>query len=281
MINARPLEKALYAYHFEDGTAKDVLAELTKFQNPDGGFGHGLEPDVRLPDSSVIATTIAFQRFREINAPASHPLVVSACRYLRQTYNQKHLNWSIIPPNVDDAPHAPWWQYDGELMNRVINPRAEILGYLYDYPDHFPAEMRDKLTCSVMDTLLTHADEMEMHDVLCAIRLSETVNLPEDLKTALIDKLSLILTQSVTRDREKWSDYGLPPLTVVDSPDSPFAALFIKEIPHNLDFLMQTRAEDGSWYPNWAWEGDARQEWSGVLTLINIRVLRAFGRIED
>ena len=72
---ARPLEKALYAYHFANAPASSVLEALAGFQNDDGGFGHGLECDIRLADSSVIATTIAFQRFREIHAPADHPVV--------------------------------------------------------------------------------------------------------------------------------------------------------------------------------------------------------------
>ena len=34
------------------------------FQNDDGGFGHGLEPDLRLAGSSVIVTTVALQHLR-------------------------------------------------------------------------------------------------------------------------------------------------------------------------------------------------------------------------
>lgn len=282
---ARPLEQKLYAYHFENGTAGDVLTELACFQNADGGFGHGLEPDVRLPDSSIIATTVAFQRLREIGAPADHPVIVNGCRYLMDTYDAKHLNWSIIPPSIDEAPHAPWWNYDGELMNRLANPRAEILGYLYDYPDHFPGVMRADLTKSVVDYLMTHPDDMEMHDLLCYVRLWETKNLPHETKTALFEKLKRIISHVVVRDPDQWRAYGLPPLTLIQSPESPFAEMFSEEIPQNLDFLMQSQSEDGCWYPNWSWGEDAaeawqeaRREWGGVLTLSNLRVFRAFNR---
>ena len=70
---ARPLERALYAYHFENAPAADVLTELAHYQNADGGFGHGLEPDMRLNDSSVIQSSIAFQHLRELKTPANHP----------------------------------------------------------------------------------------------------------------------------------------------------------------------------------------------------------------
>src|SRR5512140_688040 len=36
--HARPLERALYAYHFGGEPADAVLAELAAFQNEDGGF---------------------------------------------------------------------------------------------------------------------------------------------------------------------------------------------------------------------------------------------------
>lgn len=284
---ARPLERALYRYHFEDGSTDAVLAELAPFQNADGGFGHGLEPDVRLPNSSVIATTLAFQHLREVHAPASHPVVVNGCRYLRQQYNAQRQNWPIIPPKIDDAPHAPWWSYDGELMNRLINPRAEILGYLYDYSEHFPADMRQTLTEGVVNHLLNEPDTMEMHDLLCCLRLAETKSLPEAVKTALMTKLIRVVQQAVQRDSAQWRGYGLPPLAVVNSPDSPFATLFANEIPQNLDFLLEQQGADGTWGPNWTWGGlwpeawaQAEHDWRGVLTLGNVRVLKAFGRLD-
>ena len=54
VAHARPLERAWYAYQFESGPAEAVLDTLAAFQNADGGFGHGLEPDVQLPNSSAI-----------------------------------------------------------------------------------------------------------------------------------------------------------------------------------------------------------------------------------
>ena len=55
--HARPLDRSLFVYHFQSGPADDVMAELVRFQNEDGGFGRGLEPDFRLGASSALATT--------------------------------------------------------------------------------------------------------------------------------------------------------------------------------------------------------------------------------
>ncbi len=285
--DARPLERALYAFHFAGAPAAAALDELARFQNNDGGFGHGLEPDIRLDDSSVIATTLAFQRFRELKTPADHPMIAQACRHLLDAYDTRHINWPIIPPNIDDAPHAPWWVRDGDLEKSMSNPRAEIAGYLHDYAAHFPDEMRETVTQSVVGYLLSQPDKMEMHDLLCYIRLWETPILPEDSKAQILEKLKRIVDNTVECNPEAWKGYGLPPLAVISSPESPFADSFADAIQQNLDFLIESQDEAGAWGPNWSW-GDqwpdaweqARRDWTGQITLDNLRKLRAFGRIE-
>lgn len=53
---ARGLERSLFEYEFENGSQESVLAELITYQNKDGGFGNGIEPDFWLPNSSPMAT---------------------------------------------------------------------------------------------------------------------------------------------------------------------------------------------------------------------------------
>lgn len=96
---ARPLERRLLAHYLGEGAADDVFSELAKYQNPDGGFGQGLEPDLRLQDSSALATTVGLQVLRELAAPEDHPLVQGAMRYLLNTYDETLEAWPIIPPS--------------------------------------------------------------------------------------------------------------------------------------------------------------------------------------
>ena len=45
VTQARPLERALFEHRFERAGVDGALAELARFQNEDGGFGHGnVEP---------------------------------------------------------------------------------------------------------------------------------------------------------------------------------------------------------------------------------------------
>lgn len=54
--NARPLDIARWKFLLENGSREDVLEELKYYQNPDGGFDHGLEEDCLNPESAPMQT---------------------------------------------------------------------------------------------------------------------------------------------------------------------------------------------------------------------------------
>ena len=287
----RDLDRALLAHHIEAGSADDVLAALASFQNDDGGFGHGLEPDLRTPASSVIATTVAFQNFRSLRVPADHPMVRRAIEYLLEAYDVSRQVWPIIPPETADAPHAPWWDYAGSeagFGGFLVNPRVEIVGYLHDYCEIVPSELLNTLTTAVFVHLDSLPDEIEMHDIICFVSLAETASLPRPYRDRIWEKLAKAAEHGVARQPEQLSGYVLKPLYLVSSPDSQLAAELADEVAMNLDFEIEQQGEDGVWSPNFSW-GDqfpdvwqvARREWQARITLNTLRVLRDFGRIES
>ncbi len=288
---ARPLEQWIYAYEFEQGPKDAIFEALAAFQNPDGGFGNALEPDLRLPDSSVLATTVGLQVLREFDAPADHPLVRGALRYLLHTFDPAAMAWPIIPPHTDNAPHAPWWTYGDNVAASwngfLVNPRVEIIGYLWNYaPPGLPAWVRERLTAAAVAYLDEHTDKIQMFDLLCYNRLVKTRTLPEDTRATLIAKLTPLVGHLVVKDPAEWVNYNLMPLELVDSPDSPFAAVLGDVVAQNLDFEIAYQGDDGAWHPKWLWYGlypdtwpTAEREWSGVITLRTLKTLRNFGRL--
>ncbi len=288
--SARPLEQARFAAYFDGGAAEEVYTQLSLFQNEDGGFGRALEPDLRTPASSVYATTVGLQILRELETPAQHPLVANAIRYMLDTYDAQTERWSLISAAANNAPHAPWWTYDENFAHNfgqfLANPRAEILGYLYDYPELAPQDLRQRLTGSVLTHLQAAPDEMEMHDLLCYMRLAETRALPEDVRTPLLQRLRNVVDHTVARDPAAWEGYGLAPLSVVSSPRSPFEEQLADAIPANLDWIIAHQGADGAWGPAWTWSDlfpdvwpMAEQDWKGVITVDTLRRLQAFGRL--
>ena len=287
MDQGRALDQRRFEFHFEGGSADAVLAALTPYQNDDGGFGHSLEPDIRTPFSSAIVTTVGFQILREIRAPASHTVVRNGIQYFIATYEESQQVWPIVPPEVNDAPHAPWWHYEKstETFGRfLVNPRAEIVGYLHEFSEGVPTKLLKTLTAAVMEHLNSLPDEMEMHDSLCFVRLAETEVLSS--RDKVWAKLARAAAPGVARNAEQLSGYVLKPLWLVPSPESPLAAGLKDEVEMNLDFEIEQQGEDGSWSPNFSW-GDqypeawrvAKREWQSRFTVDTLKTLKDFGRI--
>ncbi|MCM3744903.1 hypothetical protein M3193_12190 [Sporosarcina luteola] len=276
-VSARPLEKALFEFEFENGSRVQVLEELKVYQNEDGGFGNGLEPDFRCEASSALATTIGLQHLIRIGADESDLMVQRAIQYALDTFNEEKMGWEIVPKEVETAPRAIWWNYGGDWP--WGNPSAEMTGLLHHYKGLVPKEFLEKLTAHAVAYTNEEATN-DFHELQCLVKLMR--ELPAKEAEKISARVREIAHHSVTTDQEKWHDYCLLPLQVVSSPTSFLYEDFKEFIPANIQHLISTQSEDGSWKPTWEWGRyedvwkTAKQEWSGVLTLDNLRVLRAF-----
>ena len=286
--HGRPLEGALFAYFFESGSRERVRQELRTFQNPDGGF-HELEPDTAFSHSTALSTAHALHTLREIGAPVGDPLVQGSLDYLITRYDPALTGWCIIPPHDNSQPHAPWWHFSEEAAKNPErfddNPRPDLLAGLFAFPSAKTAALRLKVAGAVIARL--HAlTNVEMHGLLCYLRLHAAPGIPVELKQALDRRLPAWIAQGVERDPAKWSGYGLRPLDVAPRADSPWRSLLEPDIAENLDYLVDNQARDGSWHPHWNW-GDAfpdawpaaKNAWQSQLTLRALESLRSYGRI--
>ena len=57
--HARPYDLAKWNYLVNHGSKDDIVYEMLKYQNLDGGMGSGFEPDVICPKSAAIPTAEA------------------------------------------------------------------------------------------------------------------------------------------------------------------------------------------------------------------------------
>jgi len=294
LSSARPLERALFHFYFESGQEQEVLDELRHFQNADGGFGHGIEPDLPMAGSSVIGTVRCLQILAAVRAPSENSMVREAVRYLLDTYDPKIGVWEIVPKAANDGPHAPWWHYDDDGQaakwgGYLVNPRAEVLGCLYDYADLVPNDMITSVTDLLLAHLESHPDMKDMHEIACYLELLESRSLPDSLRGRLAAGLAQPVAGAVQRNPAKWDGYCLKPtgyMGVVTSPASPFAGMLAGEIDLSLDFDIRRQQTDGSWFPNWTWGEafpdawkQARCAWQGILTVEMLKTLASFGRL--
>lgn len=280
---ARHLEKALFEFEFESVSFSHVLTELAKFQNEDGGFGHGLEPDLRCPESSAIATTKAIEILQlGGEANESIQMVKNALQFLENTFREVRNGWEIIPKEAENSPRAPWWNYSA-FSKEWGNPNAEIVGYFTDFRSIFSFKKIDALLNYAIEHLTQSCELNEMHELFCYLRLYE--RLDPGRKNRIQDTIDTFMDNCVMKNPQDREGYGAAPLDVVHSPDSPYYPKYETVISVNLDELIQNQTVDGSWQPNWAWgqyEDEwekAKVEWQGILTLDALRALRNFNRI--
>jgi hypothetical protein len=292
--HGRPLERALYQHHFENAAVDEVLIELMHFQNEDGGFGHALEPDLRTPESSALATGIGVQLLRDLECQPDHPMVSKAVGYLMRTFDEKARIWPATASNANDHPHAPWWHDENGSLGRVFDgfriiPRALITGLLQHYSTLVPAGWLDGITEETVRYIETVdiLGEGGGSDLEYAINLAESENLPGHYAVRLKTRIRKDIPLVVVREADQWESYCITPLRIVPTPTSFGVDLIRDDLQRHLDFQITHQAPEGCWQPTWSWGGmyaevwkQARQEWCGKLTLQTLIQLEAFGRIE-
>jgi hypothetical protein len=287
---ARPLENRIYKDYFHKPCSEEILSELKKYQNDDGGFGNGLESDFKLLFSSPMATSFAFQHLVKLdNVEKSISMIRSGIEYFENTFVPERNGWFAVPKEVNEFPHAPWWHYNEEEGMTIIdkywgNPSAEIIGYLYKYKNLVSKLNIDQLLNYTIDYLNDKNDFEGEHEIYCYIRLYKL--LPNRLSSKIEDKLARAVQRLVCRNREEWDKYVPKPLNFVSDPESYKFGISPKLIEDHLDYLVDIIGDNGIVNPNWEW-GDyetewkkAREEWMGVLTLRGLITLDKFGRIE-
>ncbi len=291
---ARPLERSLFQHRFEGASVEGVFTELARFQNPDGGFGHALEPDLRTPRSSALATGIGLRMLDELGCRPDHPMVSKAVSYLLATFEQDDRVWRVVPHDTDHHPHAPWWDNQKGSLAQVFDgfriiPRALLVSLLHRYHSLVPPEWLASVTEETV-----HCIETEQvlgsgggSDLEYAIHLAETPDLPQQYADRLRSRIRQVIPTVVVREPTQWGTYCLTPLRAVLAPQSLGADLIPDELQAHLDYEILHQTAHGTWEPTWSWGGtypevwaQARLEWCGVLTLKTLTQLDAFGRIE-
>lgn len=288
--NGRELDQTLMQQLFFEGTETAVLVALAKYQNEDGGFGNGLEADIRMPNSSPLATTVAMQLLTHFDKHELADVMISkSINYFENTFDEQRDGWYAVPENVNHYPHAFWWSVHEDGMSWIDhhwgNPSAEIIGYLFYYQTKVKKLSVDRLLDQAINYLLNLKEFKSEHEIYCYIRLFTL--LPEHQTKQVREKLELAVQSLVNYDETKWKEYLPSPLKFVQTPEAEAYGIPLEEINKNLDFLIGKLETNGIIKPNWEWNKyldvweQAKIEWAGNLTFDALKTLQSFNRIKS
>ncbi|MGO9451657.1 MAG: hypothetical protein ACLQDV_11545 [Candidatus Binataceae bacterium] len=272
--NARLLERAMFAHEFLDGAADAVVAALSAYRNPDGGFGNALEADIRAPGSTPLVCENALRALCDVQIRDAR-IATGTCDFLTSVADAEG-RVEIVSPHILEYPRAAHWN-DPSFGVDSPNPTAGLVGLLrYQQIDH-PWIARAAEWCERRLDRPLH----DAHEVACALRFYEYA---PDRKRAEIAAVKI----ARDADRTRWfakdpssNNYGVTPLQLCPRPDAIARPAFAEDlIEAHLESLAARQQDDGGWPITWAAPSPAAElEWRGFLTFEALKCLRAWNRI--
>jgi hypothetical protein len=286
----RPLEEARIKYLLFDGTADDVIHELSKFQNEDGGFAHSLEPDLWNPNSTPLQSWTAITILRELNFNPENPVILKLIDYLEESFDETQELWPLLYKSNDLYPHAPWWNYVEKSDN--FNPSASIAGFLIKYANPLSKAFKyaNKVFRKAVLYLNSTTKVIEMHELRCLIDLvDDAKDLYKNYEEFKKAKKSLLLhmDNAIEKDSSKWfNSYAVKPSTLIKSHPYFGSDSFYELMILEFDTALKNRNEQGIWNPTWSWDNDypleekeSKNIWMGLIAFEYLYLMIKFGYV--
>jgi hypothetical protein len=272
---ARLLEQRLFASLFLGESPAGVVAALRGYQNDDGGFGHGLEPDKRCPASLPIDVEVALQAYA--SAGADDPeMLRRACDFLAR--NSVDGAVSLASDVIEAYPRAEHWT--DWTYAPGLNPTAGLAGLLHRIG--FAHPWRDDATRFCWRALESGSLPDEVHALAEVLGFLEHAGEPDRAERHAAAVLERLTASPMFHLDPEAEGYGLSPLTVAPFADSRWRSLFTEaQLDGHLDRLQATQEADGGWPITWEPPSAAsRLEWRGIVTLGALRTLTSYGRLK-
>jgi len=272
--NARLLERRLFAFHFDGGHAEPVVRALAAYQNADGSFASGLEPDKRDPGGQPQDAQFAIEVLDAVGALDS-PMIPRLCGWL-ETVTTEEGGVPFALPSLNAYPHAPWWGVKDAVPPAQLNPTAAIAGLLLKGGvRHAWLERADDYCWRAIEASTTR----EFHDLMPIIVFLEHAPDRPRAERALAAIAEAVAAPGVVALDPEAEGYVQKPLDWAPMADSFCRPLFSDAvIDQHLAALAAHQGDDGGWPISWPpISPGVALEWGGVVTIRRLRTLQSYG----
>ena len=260
-----------------------VLAAVDGYRNADGGYGWGLEPDLRAPESQPGGALHAFEVFEEV-APAITPRAVELCDWLDSvTLPDGGLPFAL--PVADATGCAPFWA-EADPSVSSLQSTAFTAGAALRVAAHDPAvavhPWLARATQYCFDALAALDSAPHAIALSFAVRFLDAAHERYPAAPALLERLGRFVPDTGLVSVQGGSEgETLRALDFAPVPGSPASALLrAGVIEAELDELAAQQQEDGGWTVDFAsYSPAAALEWRGYKTVHAVLTLKRAGRL--
>jgi len=272
LLDRRRLELLLGA-----GDRAAVLSALDAYRNPDGGYGWGIEPDLRAGESQPSGALHAFEVLGDI-APVCSPRAAELCDWLGST-SLPDGGLAFALPVGDAAAVAPFWAGADPAVSS-LQITAYVAAAAQRVAAFDPAVAQHAWTARATRYCIAAiaAIDAAPHALVvnASLALLDAVHDTQAEAPALLRRLGeLIPADGRLHVGGGAEDEFIRPLDLAPSPDRPVRELLRPDvIERDIERLAGEQRDDGGWPVDFAsYSPAARLEWRGYATVRALDVL--------
>jgi hypothetical protein len=276
------IERRLFQFYFENGSREGVFHALYAYRNPDGGFGHGMEPDTASPESQPLFSIMALETLDETGYLNAELILKDFMPYFESVTTEKGgIPWMFRP--TSNYPCEEHFKTVKEWA--ALSTTAPLLGILEKYKIDIPWKQKaEQFVWSEFERI----QEKHAFCYLCVPRwltfLKHTKS--RDKAEKQLNKLkNWILADGVIctdKSDNGWGLYGKPhSLNFASSTHSILYSLFdAKTIESDIAELISRQKEDGRWDTWYGISEGTKLEWAGIQTMWTLKTLKNHDSID-
>lgn len=280
--SGRVLDRRRFDLLFGDGDAEPALAAVDGYRNGDGGYGWGLEPDLRSRTSQPGGALHAMEVFADV-APVTTGRARELCDWLAAASNPDG-GLPFALPQPDPAASAPFWLNPSPESNLQIT--AIVAATAHRVAAAHPAVAGHPWLARATEYCL--AAVRDLAAAPHAMVLAFTAQLLDAAAPARPEAAELVetLRRHVPADgllhvAGGAEDEFMRPLDFAPFPGGPARTLFASGlVDAELERLADGQQPDGGWAVDFAsYSPAATLEWRGHRTVQALTLLRANGAL--
>jgi len=284
--HGRVLDRRRFDLLTGSGQPDAVVAAVDGYRNADGGYGWGLEPDLRSGTSQPGGALHALEAFADL-APATTPRAVQVCDWLASvTLPDGGLPFALPVP--DPAACAPFWvQADPTTSSLQITAVVAATAFRVAAADPAVGEhpWLQRATAYCLEAISALGDDVHAMELAFAVQFLDAAGRAGAVAgqaRELLGRLApLIPAHGLLHVAGGAEDEFMRPLDFAPLPGGPARELFAPAVVEaELDRLAAGQQDDGGWTVDFdSYSPAATLEWRGHRTVDALVLLGADGRL--